>query len=118
MFTQIRVFAPDYEGLSHYLKGGKYVTDFLQKCLNKNPNSRANANDLLHHKWFQKLVINCEVPKEQLVDTGLNIYAFRQASMFQSSIIAFLVQLKSEKKELQQLGDIFKKLDTSKDGYL
>ena len=52
MFTKIRVFAPDYEGLSHYLKGGKYVTDFLQKCLNKNPNQRANANDLLHHKWF------------------------------------------------------------------
>ena len=52
LFSNIRYFAPDYSGLRHYLKEGKYVTDFLQKCLNKNQNSRANANDLLHHKWF------------------------------------------------------------------
>ena len=64
MFTSIRYHEPDYEGLSHYLKDGKYAKDFLQKCLNKNSNARTNANDLLRHKWFEKLVIDCEVPEE------------------------------------------------------
>lgn len=118
LYTKIRYHEPDYEGLSHYFEGGEYATDFLRKCLNKNANARYNAHDLLRHKWFEQLVINCEVPEEQLVDTGLNIYSFKQASMFQSSIIAFLVQQKSEKEELRQLGDIFKSLDTSGDGYL
>ena len=52
MFNNIRYFEPDYTGLSHYLENGEYVTDFLQKCLNKNANTRANANNLLKHEWF------------------------------------------------------------------
>ena len=59
-----------------------------------------------------------EVDEEELVDIGLNVYTFKQASIFQSSVIAFLVGLKSNKEDLAALAKIFKKLDTSHDGYL
>ena len=77
LYTNIRYHEPDYEGLSHYMEDGELATDFLRKCLNKNANARSNAHDLLRHKWFEQLVINCEVPEDQLVDTGLNIYSFK-----------------------------------------
>ena len=77
MFTKIRYFEPDYEVLEETcLKDGKYVIDFLKKCLNKNPNARANAHDLLKHKWFKKMVESEEVPEDDLVDAAINIHYF------------------------------------------
>ena len=40
-----------------------------------------------------------EVDEEELADIGLNIYTFKQSSLFQSSIIAFLVGLKANKED-------------------
>ena len=77
MFVQIRYGIIDKECLSHYTKEGKYVKDFIIKTLNRNPNARHCAAELLQHKWFKKLVINHEIPEEELVDTGLNIYTFK-----------------------------------------
>ena len=36
--ASIRYHEPDYECFKHYLKGGKYVVDFLHRCLHKNAN--------------------------------------------------------------------------------
>ena len=77
MFVQIRYGIIDKECLSHYTKEGKYVKDFICKTLNRHANSRHSAAELLKHKWFKKLVINHEIPEEELVDTGLNIYTFK-----------------------------------------
>ena len=77
MFTKIRYFEPDYEVLEETcLKDGKYVIDFLKKCLNKNPNARSHAHDLLRHKWFKKMVDSDEVPEDDLVDAAINIHYF------------------------------------------
>ena len=67
------------------------MKDFISRCLNRNANQRFNAAELLRHKWFKKLVIDHEIPEDELIDTGLNLYTFKQSSLFQSSVIAFLV---------------------------
>ena len=37
LFTKIRYFSPDYEELEKYNDDGMQVTDFIKKCLNRNP---------------------------------------------------------------------------------
>jgi Ca2+-binding EF-hand superfamily protein len=41
-----------------------------------------------------------------------------KVSNFQSGVITFLVSLKSDKSDLDNLGHIFRALDTNKDGLL
>ena len=81
-YTKIRYFGYDKECLEDYAKDGKYVIDFLSRCLNKNPNARFSAPELLGHKWFKKNVIEHEVPNEKWLDTGISVYTFKQASQF------------------------------------
>ena len=38
IFTKIRYFSYNQDDLDVYLKDGKYVKDFLKRCLNRNPN--------------------------------------------------------------------------------
>ena len=48
----------------------------------------------------------------------MNIYSFKQASLFQSSVIAMLAGMKQSKEEISALRKVFKRLDESQDGYL
>ena len=54
------------------------------------------------------MIEKTKVEEESFVDTGLNIYTFKQASNFQSSIIAFLIGMKSNKEEVSEMSKIFK----------
>ena len=44
--------------------------------MNKNPNARSNAHDLLKHKWFKKMVNVEEVAEADLIDAAINIHYF------------------------------------------
>ena len=118
IFDSIREDKVLLNKLNHYYNGGAHVKDFILKCLERNPKNRWSAAQLLEHPWIKSLVKDEEVPDSELNDTGLNIYTFKQSSLFQSSVIAYLVGLKSNKDDLANLSRIFKKLDVSKDGYL
>ena len=77
LFVKIRYYEPEYECLEETcLKEGKYAIDFLKKCMNKNPNARSNAHDLLKHKWFKKMVAVEEVAQDDLIDAAINIHYF------------------------------------------
>ena len=108
LFTSIRYKSPDYEVLEKYNDDGMQVINFIQKCLNKNPKTRWDAEELLAHKWFRTHVIDQQVPDDQLVEARLNLLTFKQSSLFQSSIIAFLVGLKTGKEEQERMSKIFK----------
>jgi len=108
LFTKIRYFSPDYEELERYNDDGMQVTDFIKKCLNRNPKQRWDAEELLAHKWFGTHVIDQHIPEEHLVSAKLNLLTFKQSSLFQSSIIAFLVGLKTGKEEQERMSKIFK----------
>ena len=55
--------------------------------------------------------------KEQ-VCVGINMAYFRDATLFQSSVITFLVRLKSDKEDMSKLRRVFTKVDENHDGFL
>ena len=57
-----------------------------------------------------------ELAEDEFVETALNIFSFKYSSLMLSSVIAFLVSLKSAKEELTALKKVFKQLNVSKDG--
>ena len=76
------------------------MKDFIKKCLTKNAQDRATAEELLQHPWIKIMVDQESVDSEQKIDIALNIYTFKKASLLQSSVIAFLSRLKSNNEEL------------------
>ena len=58
------------------------------------------------------------VEAREQVCVGINLAAFRDATLFQSSVITFLVRLKSDKEEMSRLRRVFTKVDTNHDGFL
>ena len=118
LLTQKKYFSPDYECLEHYRKEGKYVINFMKRCFQQRPTARPPAAALLRDKWFTKLLADVEIPEQQLVNVGVNIYTFQRVSEFQSCVIAFLAGTQSNKEEERSLSEIFTQLDQTKDGYL
>jgi len=39
-----------------YYENGSLIKDFLSKCLEKNPDKRPSANELLNHAWIKTMV--------------------------------------------------------------
>lgn len=104
--------------LKKYANQGELVIDFFGRCFERDPKKRWSAAMLLNHPWLTIMAKREEVAEDVFVETALNIYTFKQSSLFQSSVIAFLVGLKSAKEDLTVLSKVFKQLDVSKDGYL
>ena len=49
---------------------------------------------------------------------GHRLDQFKDATLFQSGVVTFLVRLKSNKEDLSQLRRIFTQIDTNHDGFL
>ena len=71
----------DYSPIEKYKKGEEAI-DFLNKCLNRDPAQRWDASKLLDHPWITKLTEFKEISEAELVEAGMNIYTFKQASLF------------------------------------
>jgi len=62
--------------------------------------------------------------EKKTIDSGVKLEIaaslsdFKNATTFQQGIMSFIVGLKSSSTELAELNDMFKELDTSKDGIL
>ena len=52
------------------------------------------------------------------VQIGVNLYQFKRANSFQSSVIALMTGLFLSKDEIQKLGKAFDHMDKSKDGFI
>ena len=107
----------DYSYIKRY-KSGAQAIDFLEKCLAKQPSKRCTAAQLLDHPWITSLSKSDEISETELVEAGMNIYSFKQASLFQSSVIAMLAGMKQSKEEISALRKVFVLLDEDQDGYL
>ena len=51
-------------------------------CLQRDPSERWDAAKLLEHPWIEKLTEAEEISETELVEAGMNIYTFKQASLF------------------------------------
>ena len=56
---------PNFLLFMKFNQGGKLVTDFLKRCLNKRPQERATAQELLSHPWIKANVTENSVNKAQ-----------------------------------------------------
>ena len=68
--------------LKKYHNQGELVIDFMQRCLDRNPRTRWSAAMLLEHPWLKTLAVTEQVDDEVFVETALNIYTFKQSSLF------------------------------------
>ena len=83
----------DYKDILKY-KRGPQAKHFIERCLQRDPSERWDAATLLDHPWIEKLTEAEEISETELVEAGMNIYSFKQASLFQSAVIAMLAGMK------------------------
>lgn len=58
------------------------------------------------------------IDETQMLDITKNLMEFQKTNAFQSGIISFIANVQSNVKDLEDLGQMFRRLDTSKDGKL
>merc|ERR1712110_594739 len=80
-----------------YYDKGKLIKDFLMQALDKNPEKRWSAHELLNHEWITTMVEEEVMSKKETQVFLANLAGFKDATLFQSSVITFLVRLKSSK---------------------
>ena len=104
--------------LDRYYQNGTLIKNFIKKCLNRNPSARHSASVLMNDPWIKAMVEEDRVEHKEQVCVGINMAYFRDATLFQSSVITFLVRLKSDKEDMSKLRRVFTKVDLNHDGFL
>lgn len=92
--------------------------EFIRLSLNKDPDQRSTAEDLLNHTWMLQEKMMQESNEEQLVAVSANMHEFTQATNFQKTIVSILAGLKVQQEELGDLKQAFLTLDQNNDGTL
>ena len=92
--------------------------DFLKLCLIKDFRRRPTIQDLLDHPWLKKMVIEKRISGFNFVHIGYNMMQFKRASLFQSSVIAFMTGLFQQDEEIKRLNKMFDNMDKNKDGFI
>ena len=64
------------------------------------------------------MVVEEKIEEDEVIECGANFIKFKEASLFQSSVIAFIVGLKTNTQDLMTLRKVFNKFDTNHDGGL
>ena len=104
--------------LDRYYNNGTLVKQFIKKCLNRDPSARTTASDLLNDPWIKTMVEEEVVQLNEQESIGVNMASFGDATLFQSSVVTFLVRLKSDKEDMSKLRRVFTKLDQDHNGFL
>ena len=58
---------PDWRLLDRYWKKGALIKDFLKCCLQKDPEKRMTAEQLMSHEWLKVMVDEPEIESERLI---------------------------------------------------
>lgn len=64
------------------------------------------------------MVDNPECNQLEVVQVAVNLYSFKKANVFQSSVIAFMSGLFHNQNEIQKLGKMFEHMDMNNDGFI
>eukprot|EP00347_Sterkiella_histriomuscorum_P010571 403375769 len=92
--------------------------DFISKALIKDSKLRYDAKQLLSHQWIFKQVQTPDIKQQVQLDVAQNLKDFKNTTVFQGGILSFIVGLKASSEELEELKNLFLRLDTSRDGTL
>ena len=94
------------------------AVDFIKKCLDKDYNKRPEVSELLKHPWLKEMVVEKSVSSNLQLEVGANLANFTKTSTFQTGVISFIANMQTKTTELEDLRNLFKKLDSSQDGFL
>ena len=71
----------------------------------------------MQHPWMN--IVDTWTPDQNVVlDIGKSLFEFQKTNSFQSGIISFIANVQSNVNDLQDLANMFKRLDKSNDGKL
>ena len=77
---------PDYSFVTKY-ENAEELRSFLSCCLNRDPNKRASAEELLDHMWLngqteQPFGVRSGIPPDELAKIGANFWDLQKSSQF------------------------------------
>lgn len=90
----------------------------MRLCLTKDFKERPTIFEIAKHEWLEIMADDGLLTDLDHVQIGVNLYQFKRASSFQSSIIAFMTGLFASKEDIQKMGRVFDHMDKSKDGFI
>lgn len=119
LYLQIRHQPIDFQN-KHIAKITKSGRRFLMAALQKDPEQRASAKDLLDHPWLQlaSKQIEKQSTDNDVLEVLSNIEKFARFTKFQKTVLSILQGLKADKMELRKLKWNFLAIDTNMDGRL
>ena len=117
IFKEIKKGTLSFEH-KEFNKISQEAKDLLSLMLKKDFRKRISAGDCLNHNWFKKFETEEKVEAEVLATVLNNIKKFNIKETFQKTVIAFIVHLVQNTKEIEQLKLIFSMIDRNGDGKL
>lgn len=115
-----------YDALLHRQPGfgrvkdqlSKSAIDFTLQCLEKDPELRPTAAQLLLHPFITDNVQESSIDSETALVIGKDLTSFYKQSIFQTGVISFITGFRVQQSEFENLNKMFLALDTSEDGFL
>ena len=74
--------------------------------------------DLLNEGWLDLNVPDEKLDTERTQDIFKNLSVFHKQTVFQTGVVSFIQGFMSTHEELEEIEEMFLKLDTSHDGFL
>ena len=74
--------------------------------------------DLLNEDWLDLNVPDEKLDTERTQDIFKNLSVFHKQTVFQTGVVSFIQGFMSTHEELEEIEEMFLKLDTSHDGFL
>ena len=74
--------------------------------------------DLLNEEWLDLNVPDEKLDTERTQDIFKNLSVFHKQTVFQTGVVSFIQGFMSTHEELEEIEEMFLKLDTSHDGFL
>lgn len=97
-------------------KVSKEAKDLISQLLNKSPEKRPEAQEVLIHPWIQ--IFKQGMSNNLCLDSVKNLINFRSQDKIQHATFEFIVSHLSTQKELKELQNAFMILDKNGDGKL
>lgn len=108
MTKQVRFESPEWSNVS------KTCKDMLLSMLDRRPEARPSAEELLQHSWF----LNTSYLRKcsRLDDILKNIRRFQVMSKLKSAILHFIISHMTNAKEIDEIIKVFQSMDRDGDG--
>ena len=89
----------------------------IKSMLTYDYTQRISAREALQHKWF-KNAPDIQIDKQKMEESLRNLISFNATQKMQQATMSMMVQNMITKDEINQLQDVFKRLDVNGDGKL